>query len=299
MKRNLVRFALVCSLLFIAAHCLACSCIGSPGLFLIWGEAVLPRNAIGVPWWGDLEWKDGDVLPPDSTLFTVERWSHSAWVPIPFQLVRIENELTEAYHRPRNPNPIYLVYPTEGFRPKGRYRFHYSGRGLITRQEGKTVWDKSRNEVVVDVSGDRCEAKSQKASIQVVDHSFGEVTSSTLGGSCAVTLHADRETIAIDLPSDWKRWSDVLLYTVTVQGVGVWRPDLSLCTPTPPGTSILGPGQEMLFSDCRDARYSPSESDLPAGKHRVEFTAWLPGTQERVTGTIEVDLACVDQEGRH
>ncbi|MGH7725649.1 MAG: hypothetical protein ACREOU_09490 [Candidatus Eiseniibacteriota bacterium] len=88
------------------------------------------------------------------------------------------------------------------------------------------------------------------------------------------------------------------MYTVFVDDQGMWRPDKSLCSETPPGMSHTGWGKEVLFSFCANipGDYGPpvphAESLLPEGRHTVRMVAWLPGTSEQMKSTTSVVLSC-------
>jgi len=274
-----------------------CSCMGVEGGFLVGGQVVYPRNAIGVPWWGELEWKDGSFVPPSAEKFTVEQWKGSSWKAVPFELVRREDEMIGRYHRSGEASVLYLVHPSAGFKPHSRYRFTFAGRGRFIRRDGKPVLDRSMLETIVDVSPDPCLASSGHASVEALDHSYGEVTTSTLAGSCATTILGDRAAIKMNLSPDWAKWSDALLFTVKVHGIGFWRPDKSLCTPTPPGTSWTGRGQELLYTACGEPNHGTMisgapEASLPSGTFDVDYIAWLPGTAEQLVASTKVTLGC-------
>jgi hypothetical protein len=275
----------------------ACSCIPFEGGFLVSGEVALPSNAVGVPWWGDLEWKDGNFVPPSAEKFTVEEWKKSSWRAVPFELIPIENEMTGRYQRPdKETEVLFLVRPKAGFNSGSRYRFTFAGRGRPVFRNGHSEIDKSMLQTIVVVSSDRCLSKSGHASLETLAQGVGEISTSTLGGSCAATVRGDRVRIRMNLPPDWTRWADVLFYTVKIHGIGVWRPDESLCSPTPPGRSWIGRGEELLFTSYVRAygRELPNqvESGLASGTYLVDYIAWLPGTAEQVVGSAKVTLSC-------
>jgi hypothetical protein len=270
--------------------------MGVEGGFLVGGEVVFPRNAVGVPWWGDMEYKDGSLRPPNPDKFAVEKWEKSSWRAVPLELVPIENEMTGRYQRPgKEIEVLYLIRPKAGFKSGSRYRFTFAGRGQLVRRNGRTEFDKSMLETIVTVSSDRCLAQSGNATVDTLAQGVGEVTSSTLVGSCATTFRGDRVGIKLRLSDDWEKWSDALLFTVKVHGIGVWRPDESLCSPTPPGRSCVGREEELLFTSHvrlkNGIEYQEAESGLPSGTFDVDYIAWLPGTDEQVVASTKVTLS--------
>jgi hypothetical protein len=300
MAERLRTSILICGLVVLGAvgptESEACSCMGYEVGFLAPSEVQLPANAVGLPWSGRLEWENRKPLLPPKEKFSVERRVASGWQSIRFDLRLLEGGLVDSYHR-KGYKPLVLVVPKERLRTGMKYRFRYSG-AVKEFPLGRQL-TAGRQVVEVDVSQTKFLPALAAPTVVRGNRKVAPIATSTLGGSCAVRLRAVQVPIELRLPQRWQKWRNALLYTVSVEGVGNWRPDRSLCNPTPPGLSWVGQGSELLFASCggwADTESGWHESDpevvLLPRRYEVKFSAWLPGTPAVATASAKVDLSC-------
>jgi hypothetical protein len=256
---------------FRATQSRACQCVVDPngGSFVPGADVVVPSNFKGLSWWGPATW---------SGRFTVEVRRDSMWLPVPFAFedtLAVESPAS----RPHGER-LSLIRLVRSPAPGEHYRFQAFG------------WHTDSREITI--GSDSWKADSTDARLVVDSASVGPITAESRGGSCKSTVPATQVRVHLIFPARMRSLAAALMYSVTVDG-HPWRPNRSLCDPTPLGTSWVGAGSELFFTQCFDpqARESGHPSDnLSAGTHAVRFAAWLPGTPERIVREAEIRLVC-------
>lgn len=99
---------------------------------------------------------------------------------------------------------------------------------------------------------------------------------------------AARRSLRIELPPAARRFAADLVYTTLVDGKP-WRPAQSFCSPTTPGRSWIGPGEELVFADCGDAVFGTRNSGVADSvAHTVRMRATAPGSDVAIETPVEV-----------
>ncbi len=272
----------------------ACSCVMRDHGFLAPPHLVLPSNARGVPWSGRLHQETPADTPRLYASFTVERRSGGQWVRMAAEAIATPARAGGSDRETAGGDVVRLVRPRGGLTPGASYRFRWfqapPAHGGATAPKGPAV-----QQVLVDVAREPFDPRGLVAHVRVGPARNGNVVAATTSGSCRTTFVGNSRTIELELPARLRRFSDAVLTMVTLNAGEVWRPDSSLCNPTAPGLQSMGPRKENLYSYCgpgADPRSDPPDFALPQGVHEVLFTAWLPGTDHRISGRTKVTLGC-------
>jgi hypothetical protein len=274
---------------------LACSCAPTEDGFLVPARVTLPRNALGIPWSGWIGPEEQSASAAHLARFTVERRGVGSWQSLEPEFVPLPDSMLGRARGPRTG----LVRPRKGFEPGWLYRIRSSHPWTGVRAPARPL-----PEVLVQVTPDSFVAAGRTARVLVGARPLGPVQCATRMGMCATRFLGASSRIELELPEDLRRWAGALLYVVRLEDGTIWRPDSSLCDPTPAGFNSLGRGKELLFSYCGawppDRAARPGElgfqpgptSNLAQGTHAVQFVAWLPGTRETIAGNARVTLSC-------
>ncbi len=109
------------------------------------------------------------------------------------------------------------------------------------------------------------------------------------GGTCSREAEVREVELVIDGSREAALWRDALHFETRVDGA-LWTPQRSIIEPLPPGASWFGRGRDIVYTVCGP----PFDvTTLPAGLHRVEMRATLPGTALSLAAEpIDVLLEC-------
>jgi hypothetical protein len=271
----------------------ACSCVVPDIGFLVMTGAEIPLDSRGIPWAGALDREDNEPVLPAASSFSIERVVEGGRIGVPVELELLTGPPV-GDGAPFSMSHLLVVRPRGGFAAGGQYLFRDYG-GQARYRAWRTV--EMPHEVVVSVSDSRLAdavAAAAPASLETREHGVAELRVMTTCGSCSVSIDAAQTGISLRLPAELRRWSDVLLYTTTVDGESIWRPQRHLCSRVAPGESWTGRGSELVFASCGtvgETRCRPSY-DLANGEHEVEMTAWWPGVDASVSARANVELTC-------
>lgn len=262
-----------------------CSCLKGDYGFLVPSGVTLPSNALGVPWAGGLRREGKHWIYPRKDLFLVQRLDSAGdWVTIDFDLHEIRGELigdSTMY--------IVLVVPDDGMMPGACYRFGFGP--LHHRDDGGRIMSEG---VVVTVDHEPFKPDTTEYMLRVGDTRRAPLEVMTLSGACSTKIEAAQAEIEMPLPVSVEKWRDALLYTVIISDHDYWRPYRSFCGSAPPGSSWVGKGRELVFSQCTGTLGSSGEPyfNLQEGTHSVRMIAWLPGISATVRARADVALKC-------
>ncbi len=272
----------------------ACTCQRYGYGFLVASGAVLPADAVGLPWWGAFPWEDEEIVAPPREWFRIERLDESGRPPLPVAVRWIEDELT-SLGTDSGRDVLILVGPKGGLEPGASYVFTYTTPG----GDGHPGWPRWRFEESIEVTVSRERVAWPRAGgagsgLRILEERLGVLKTETRRGLCSTSIPAAQLVLELGLPEGLERWQEVLSFSVLVDSKP-WRPSPSLCLPTPPGRTSEGPGRTRLFADCsrpdEEIRASPS-SRLAEGSHSVRILAWLPGVEGRFEAAREIHLSC-------
>ena len=265
---------------------LACSCPVYDYGFLVPDDADLPANSVGVPWWSM------DQTVPTKSDFRVERLDLEQIVSIDFE-VRVLKDRCKNNNYPYPYDYFVLVTPKDGFVPGATYRFTCRERHRLPPRARKHLGD--RRVVEVTISQQHLEPGFGEAVVEVGNRKYDRLTVLTRSGSCSTEIEAAMVEISLLLPPEIEGWRNALLYTVIIDGETTWRPSKSLCSYVPPGMSWIGKGEELLYSWCRESNLFPApDINVEPGRHKIEFNAWLPGTDLVISASREIELDCFE-----
>jgi len=268
-----------------------CSCVSAGG-FLIPTGAEIPADSRGIPFSGSwhLRWDGREMQLLNTDLFTVDRLQDGRWVRLRADVEMLDGPMISdrANHQI---DRLILVSPVGGFVPGDQYLFTHNPA---------YEWERGPQKIVVVVSElSFAELAVEEPPSLVVGEEVREaMVVETRGGSCATEIDAAAVPLRIELPARLRRWQDVLLFSVTVDGEQIWRPQTSLCSDVAPGHSWKGRGLELLFSDCsapdrhEQGQWPKPHDGLEPGFHRVEMSAWWPGIEARASAAAVVELSC-------
>lgn len=273
----------------------ACSCGGHDDRFLVGTGALLPANAVGVPWWGTVDSRRGDAEgTPAKSRFSVERTDGVAPRPLDFDVVTLDTEEVHGVGG-RWDEVVWLIRPAEGLIPGATYRFRAKTLPWFVpgaMEPGPS--DDERRELVVDVSvaDEPLDFNSSTTWLRVGPQDLRELTVTTFAGSCSTTARSAVRDVKLELAPAADRFKQALLFS-TLSAGEPWRPTSSLCGRLAPGESWTGPGRERIFARCSPGRGNaePAFGTEP-GAHEVEMIAWLPGTSIEFRARATIELTC-------
>lgn len=277
----------------------ACSCGVEAGSFLVADGAVLPRNAVGIPWAGHRlgEAADSDDrcdAPWRTRRLTLERLEGNRSSRLGFDVREVAGAEIPGW-RARD-LPLYLLVPRGGVVAGARYRvterWTASDYGPNGADAPRTV--AKQQTVEVSISGDRLDPSAELATVVAREPQRGTPWVENVQASCSTKFEAGYRDVEMRLPPTLERWSGSLLVSTFVDAA-VWRPTQSLCSLGVAGTSWTKPGAERLFLECGprcEDCLDPNPPPLDAGTHAVRMVAWLPGTPIRFEGSASVELGC-------
>lgn len=269
-----------------------CSCAGGPGEFLIPTGAEIPADSRGIPFSGrgHVDWVGDRMQLVNTDLFTVDRLQDGRWVRLRADVELLAGPMI-ADGANHEFDRLILVSPVGGFVRGSQYLFsHYPTYDWHDPQPRKVVV------LVSELSF--AELVAEEPPSLVVGEAVREAMSvETRGGSCSAEIDAAAVPLRIELPTRLRRWQDVLLFSVVIDGEQIWRPQTSLCADVPPGHSWRGRARELLFADCGAPgegirRFSNPHDGLEQGFHRVDMSAWWPGIEARAVAAAVVELSC-------
>lgn len=267
-----------------------CSCIAPPGDFLIPIGAEIPADSRGLPFWGlgHVQWIDGERQLFETDAFTVERLVDGRRVRLRAEVELLDGPMVADSEDHRN-DWLMLVSPAGGFVPGGQYVFTYNPvRSWRQPTPRRTV-------VVVSELAFARLAAEEAPSLEVAPATRQSVRVEA-GAMCSTEIDAVTVPITMNLPPALQRWQDILLYTVTIDGEEIWRPQSSVCSDVHPGESWQGRTRELLFTDCRvldeENAWERPDDSLDPGFHRVVMSAWWPGVEARASAAAVVELSC-------
>ena len=251
----------------------ACKCVG----FRDWGfvsatNGLLPSNAGGVLWWGELPAKGAS----DGSTVRMRELREGAWIDLPTEYEQVAD---------LSPRGLWLFRPTGGFERGKTYE-------LTTKRTDLRGFEVEKEQrLVVEIADKPLVGRDRIVHLVVSKPTLKKVVVAA-AASCQAAVDAAQVTIAMDLPEEVEPFRDQLYYETIIDGDKKWIVSQHLCSPPVPGVSWQGPGRDLLYSLCEESDIALS-SGLGEGPHHVAMKASLPGTDFQIsTGEVELELRC-------
>jgi len=259
-----------------------CTCFSPEPGFLAEPGAVLPSNAVGIPWVGKLCTED----PLRNTnAFVIERISDGAAVSVPPRLSysEVPHALIGAL-----PERLLMLSPEGGLVPGARYIFRYAPL------PGSRKCGSFRNEEVhvsVAVNTLFPFVNAPPAFLNVGDVVRRTTTIGSRAGMCSDSVDAVERAVSLVLPRDLFVLQGAILFSTFVNGEP-WKPSRMLCDSTAPGSSWEGRGRDRILVACNPAQPNTYIEVMPPGTQVVEMHAWLAGTENLLSASAVFELRC-------
>jgi uncharacterized protein (TIGR03382 family) len=106
-------------------------------------------------------------------------------------------------------------------------------------------------------------------------------------GSCSASIEGDQVLVELDPSETALPWRDALMFETLVDG-GRWRPQPSINSSIPAGTSWRGRGVDRVYTMCGNDPFGGTTEGL----HEVTMRASLPGSTAVMSSSVPIELLC-------
>ena len=268
-------------------------------------QGTVPANLPGFYWWPSTtgsdvrDWDDAGAWEDDPS--TLPKW---------LRLARVDGATPEwlevTLHDPDAQGGPYLVVPNVPLVPGGEYLlWDVTGcdaepltlDALPTEDQlNATTYEGWPHSFAHVTAGAVTPLPDALGSLSATDPGIGRIKVAD-GQSCWDFVDTQRVELTLAHDAASQAWRDAFFYVTEVDGAP-YAPDgtynyLSTTFDPTPGTSFVGRGRDLVYTDCEPVFYVEG---VEQGPHRARFRATIPGTGLALqTNEVTFTLTCPER----